>query len=272
MVATLQTIIDLETAADNLMEQVCQMRDLFDDDDGAIARAIKDAENALAASQRDRLRPKELVIRGDSETQLYACAKCGKYYSPKIYACREPEAHEAAKRAAAECCAPRLCACGAPISKTWTACAQCREARNLRKAKIYKSNEYSGPVVADCTGEWGEGYSSDVAAMIQHCQEHGEPVPAYCYPCHEHRLRLDPVSLLEVATDDMREDAQDQIENADELIEFINAWNAKQTCRSYYPDQSRVIVLDPIRFKQLREHGLQQNPDGLPVLEGDDGH
>mgnify|MGYP000566104967 CR=1 FL=1 len=265
-----QTIRDLEAAADHLIDQITQMQGLFDDDDESLTQAIKDAAKAISASRENRLQPKELVFRGDSATQLYACAKCGQCYSPKIYACPEPKALVAAKRAATECCTPPQCACGAPISKGWTACAPCREARMLRRAKTYPSTGYIGPVSANCRGEWGDGFSSNLETMIQHCHDYDEPLPAYCHPCHEHRLRLDPEGLLEMATDGMHEDADDQIENADELIEFINAWNAKQTCRSYSPDYSRVIVLDQVRFRKLREHGLEDNPEGLPVEKGDE--
>lgn len=38
---------ELAAALGQLLEQVYQMRGLFDDEDGAIARAVQDAEQAL---------------------------------------------------------------------------------------------------------------------------------------------------------------------------------------------------------------------------------
>ena len=80
--------------------------------------------------------------------------------------------------------------------------------------------------------------------------ERVEP-PAYCWPCKAQKLRIDPEALLERAAEGHHEDAHDQIEAADELCSFIEAWNEKQTCTSWYPDYSRVIVLDEARFKAL---------------------
>ncbi|WPZ28944.1 hypothetical protein T8A63_15110 [Sulfitobacter sp. OXR-159] len=121
----------------------------------------------------------------------------------------------------------------------------------LTKATVIDTAGYNGPVSAQCGGEWGEGYSSDIGAMIEACHDAGEPVPAYCHPCKEQRLRLDPVSLLETATDDMHEEAPDQIVDADELVAFITSWNEKQTCVCYYEDRSRVIIIDPVQFDDL---------------------
>lgn len=49
----------------------------------------------------------------------------------------------------------------------------------------------------------------------------------------------------------MHEDAADQVEAYDELVSFIEGWNARQTCVSYHPDMGRVIVLHPARFEAL---------------------
>lgn len=123
----------------------------------------------------------------------------------------------------------------------------------LAKATIIDAAEYKGPVSAQCRGEWGDGYSSDIGSMIEACHDFGEPVPAYCHPCTALPLKLDPESLLEQATDDMHEEASDQIVNADELVAFITAWNEKQTCVSYYEDRSRVIIIDQMQFDDIMD-------------------
>jgi hypothetical protein len=118
----------------------------------------------------------------------------------------------------------------------------------------------------DVSGDWGEGFSSCWQEMEQSYFDNAVwddcvdgqgvvtvPPPAYCWPCESRALRLDPDSLLENAVDDMHEDAGDEIVDADELVRFLEAWNAKQTCKSWYPDYSRVIVLDEARFKTLLE-------------------
>lgn len=194
---------------------------------------------------------RELTFKGESDPQLYACGKCGKAYSPNIYAAPDDRCHAAARRAAEECCKPRFCDCGTELDSPWTACWPCRERKMLAKATIIEAADYNGPVSAACGGEWGEGYSSDLAAMIESCHDAGEPVPAYCHPCTDRALQIDPVSVLENAADDMHEEASDQIVDADELVSFINAWNEKQTCVTYYEDRSRVIIIDRVAFDDI---------------------
>ncbi|MBD3785665.1 MAG: hypothetical protein IE922_01665 [Sphingomonadales bacterium] len=198
---------------------------------------------------------KELTFKGSDQTVLYSCGTCGHLFSPRIYACSDADAHAAARRAADECCTPKYCACGKPIEAPWTACGSCRERLRLEKATVI--TDYNGPVESDKTrGEWGEGYSSDVAALIESCAEYDDPVPAYCWPCTSVPLRLDLDRILERACEEQHEDALDQIEGADELQEAIDRFNAAQTCVTYYPDHSRVIVIDQDRFDNiLRGHG-----------------
>lgn len=195
---------------------------------------------------------RELTFRGEDKPVLYACGECGSVHSPKIYACREEMAHESARRAAEECCAPRHCACGVRLEGGWTACAPCRERNKLRRAKVVAAADYDGAVYAEgVTGEWGEGYSSDLTELLVSCKDFDDPVPAYCHPCHETHLRLDADSILEHALDGMHEDAADQVEDYAGLRQFIADWNEKQHAVSYHPDMSRVIVIDQERFDAL---------------------
>ena len=101
------------------------------------------------------------------------------------------------------------------------------------------------------SGGWGEGYFSDTDDLRQSCDDYDVNVPAYCWPCVATPLALNANSLLEQATDEMHEDAADEIVDADELVAFIEAWNAKQTCVTWCPDYSRVVVLDRDRFDAL---------------------
>lgn len=194
---------------------------------------------------------REMTFRDESEPKLYACGKCGSVHSPRIYACRDDAAHEAARRAADECCAPRMCDCGTTLDKSWTACFDCRLRDKLRRAKIIPADSYAGPVSASGSGEWGEGYSSSLAALMEHCEGYDEEVPAYCHPCTDLPLHLDVEHILEVALEDMHEDAADQVVDTDALYQFIDDWNARQTAVTYYEDTSRVIVIDQNRFDAL---------------------
>ena len=200
---------------------------------------------------------KELTFRGEDETRLYACGECGKCYSPKIYAAPDDRAHDAARSAAENCCAPTHCKeCGVEVEKYRTMCRPCGELVRLRKATPIPEREWTDPVHLDGTpGGWGDGFSRDTDELREACWDHEVEVPAYCWPCTARPLALNAESLLERAVDDMHEDAMDEIVDADGLIAFVAEWNAKQTCKSWYPDMSRVVVLDQERFEALLKGG-----------------
>lgn len=107
---------------------------------------------------------RELTFKGESEPELYACGKCGKLYSPTIYAARDDICHAAARRAAEECCQPRFCECGTELDSFWTACRPCRERKILAKATVMDAADYNGPVSAQCGGEWFDDIMSGPAA------------------------------------------------------------------------------------------------------------
>jgi hypothetical protein len=195
---------------------------------------------------------KELTFKGETETVLYACGECGRLSTPAIYASRPSDSHAAARKMAELCCAPRYCDCGVEVDGGWTACADCRERKKLLKAVGIDAQSYQGPVSAPIgEGEWGEGYSSDIEAMLEWCDDHGVDRPAYCFPCTSKVLALNADSILEGALDDMHEDACDQVEDGDELFAFVEQWNKRQHCTTYYEDPSRIIVLDRDRFNAL---------------------
>ncbi|MFC3059649.1 hypothetical protein [Paenirhodobacter populi] len=193
---------------------------------------------------------RELTFRGEDKAVLYACGVCGSLFSSKVYACADELAHATARQAAEECCAPCHCACGVVIEKYYTACTDCRERHRLERATII--TDYTGPVQSDAvTGEWGEGYSSDEDTLREYCKGYDEKLPAYCWPCKASPLRLDLDSILESALEDQHEDAAEQIVGDDELGAAIDKFNAAQTCITYYPDHTLVIVLDQERFDAI---------------------
>lgn len=195
---------------------------------------------------------KELTFKGGGDTVLYACGKCGRLSSPAIYAARPSDSHAAARKMAELCCVPRHCDCGVELEDGRTVCAGCRERKKLLKAVEIDAQSYQGAVSAPIgEGEWGEGYSSGVDAMLEWCDDYGVDRPAYCFPCTSRVLALNVESIIENAVDDMHEDAMDEVEAADDLIAFIEQWNKRQHCTTYYEDSSRIIVLDRDRFNAL---------------------
>ena len=220
----------------------------LDSDSDASAQDLQNAGQAEAAPHHV---PRALVFSDTGETVMFACGSCGNCYSTAIYACSRDRAAQVAYRAADECCAPRHCACGAQIEKQWTACASCRLRSKLQRASVV--TDYSGPVFADgYCGGWGDGYFADVEELIEACATYDVAPPAFCNPCKPLPLALDAESILERACEDQHEDAMDQIVGADALIAAIEAFNSAQTCVSYWPEYSQVIVMDQAGFDALR--------------------
>lgn len=196
---------------------------------------------------------KELMYRGEITPRLYACGRCGQAFSPRNSVCRDDMGHDYAREAAFNCCTTQYCDCGVELEKYRTSCEPCSLRKRLKRAKVIDAQSYSGAVCASGEGEWGNGYSSDMSAMLEWCEENEEPEPAYCHPCDSQKLLLDAERILENAVSDMHEESHNNIVDADELHSFLDIWNAKQTDIAYYEDQSRVIILDNERFLALIE-------------------
>ena len=186
--------------------------------------------------------------------KCYGCVKCGKLYSPTIYAVREDVAKQAAIQAAQRCCGPKSCQrCGGELDHpSYTACRPCREVLKLQRATEVEYKDCEAPVFSDdVSGSWGDGYSGEMAELDETCNGEDVEMPCYVHPCIANHFKFDPADILDRAHDDHHEDAVDQIEDVEGLFSFFKEWNAKQNMRSYYPDYKKVIVLDRERFDAL---------------------
>jgi hypothetical protein len=187
----------------------------------------------------------ELTIRGTDKVGAVACGEC------RIVALN--------REAAASCCVPRRCECGAEASSRWDAtCRECatRKAREERERDLAREAakladcentiadaEYSGPVYLEGLGGSGDGYFANVGELIDHCQQMGEPVPARVWACHINRgFTIDADSVLEDALQDHHEDAHEQCDG--DLQAILDAWCAKQNVESWEADETRAVVIE----------------------------
>ena len=195
---------------------------------------------------------RELTFKGEDEVRLFACGECGRCVSPKLFLAPKDVQMQTARRMAEECCAVKTCTdCGVDMGQTArTICDACHERRILKNAtEMYDANvvvyQYGGE------GSWGEGYSENIEELFSWCHGYDEPVPAYVHPCEGDPLRLDADNILVNVVDDHHPDAGDQVVDAQEFRDFVEKWNAKQTCVSYAPDYSKVIVLKREAFDEI---------------------
>lgn len=181
-----------------------------------------------------------LVAKGDPEQKprLYACPKCGQCHSPKIYACREDMAHEAAFQAAANCYTCRehnTCSdCGGECSKHMIKCADCHQ-----KAVIAKAEKIDPAAIDRCFG-WGGTFYHEV----EEAKDAGEP---WVFASTFVPFRIDPDNVIENVLDDHHEDASTHdLNGVDDLVAAIKAFNEAQTGGSYYEDRTRIAALAPL--------------------------
>lgn len=188
--------------------------------------------------------------------KCYACWECGKLYSPTIYAVRWEDAKKAAIQAAQKCCEPKSCKrCGGELDfPSYTACRPCREILKIQRAKIVDYKDCEAPVWSDdVSGSWGEGYSGEIAEMLEACEDEGVEPPCYVHPCELDKFQFDPADILDRVHDNHHEDAVDQLEDVGGMFSFFKEWNAKQNLVSYHPDYKRIIVLNQARFDAIAE-------------------
>lgn len=179
-----------------------------------------------------------------------------RYRAKKAYACWDCDKTYLDKDFAQRCCAVKTCSrCGVETEKhyMYTACAPCREILKAHRVKVVGSDHADDGVIWSDThsGDWDDGYSSEVGAMLERCRDEGIEPPAYVHPCKATYFQFDPSDIYDRVHDNHHEDATDQIVDGEGLFAFFKTWNEKQNLRSYHIINDCVIVLDQARFDAL---------------------
>lgn len=130
------------------------------------------------------------------------------------------------------------------------------------KAKKITIEEYDGPIYREgAGGDWGEGYFSDIEALLDYCETEGYDPPSYVWACSAKPFELGERAVedlleRELEFQEMYEDAGARITDAQrkELADLLTAWAKKVNLESWEIDYSRVILLE--------------EPDEEPVQSG----
>jgi hypothetical protein len=190
-----------------------------------------------------------ILVRADdpeAKPVLYACGKCGKVHSPRIYACGDALAHETARKAAEDCYDCRehneCSTCGAECPKGWTACEDCRRTKRFNEA-----------VEVDDDG--GPYFEFDGDRMYNELADAAEDGVEWVTPSTETYPRLSADNILENLLDDMHEDASvDDLDATKVFRAAVDAFNEAQTTRTFWADMKRRIRV-PTRTDALAERG-----------------
>lgn len=210
-------------------------------------------------SEKPRPEVIELVRRTGStdpavETELFACAECGRLHSPLIYVAGGPARLDAARAQAEECCTPVKCDCGKTCEQKFhTACNQCiadREkakfARKLAAAKRYTVGEAPrGPVMLD--GDRFEPTVEDLLSTLSCDDRDREDFPLIAWLCDETTPQMDVGRViedfharLEISSEC---DVEDVTTDLDKLCDAIEKWNKKQKPTLWVPAETAYVEI-----------------------------
>lgn len=186
------------------------------------------------------MEPVALLREDTREKEAYLCPRCKTIWAVEAF------------KSAKQCC---LCLdCEAVIGPKRTLNGRCkscettyyreREQKAQEKAQKIPSSEYEGPVFTA-----GDDYFRDWSEYVEDYhdskEEDAPALPPPAWACKTEKLMLDPYRVLEMATEDHYDGAADNLIDEKALIDFIQAWNEKQTVQTYYADYTRLVVPGP---------------------------
>ena len=169
------------------------------------------------------------------EIKAWKCEKCGKAY---MY-----------KSGADDCCKVEIIEtshceiCGNEIEKYRTICDDCLSKRHYKDGTKIKYSEYDLDWLYDGNTD---KYFSDIDALDDYYEDENLELPKWCYGCDEIPFAIDIDGALENASEEMYEDFEydNDADELGELIDFIKAWNEKQSAKSYESNYKKIILLN----------------------------
>ena len=200
--------------------------------------------------------PIEIIRKDSSAIVGFACPACGVLQT--VAKGDKPDDIERKRVDASSHCV-KNCVCGAPLGHYRLRCRACldiieaeKEARWFAKATKVTIEDYDGALyLAGWSGDVGDGYFSDIEALLDYCEQEGRDVPDYAWACALEPFKLDAETILEreIEQQDFFEHAGDRIPPAARanLQAYLTAWTAELKLSAWHADYSRAVVLNEER-------------------------
>lgn len=197
------------------------------------------------------MNPVYLVQEPGGERVAVACGTCGNLWSLRA---------SAAETFATTCCdreAQRRVS-----DASYAASKAARAARELtllaEAARVPEADYQGGMIFWDGTRE-KDGYFSDPDDLEEWCYDNGEALPAEVWGCTKRAFRLPSAEDLveQEAQQDHHDDVTDNLTDTADLQRALDAWNARQTAATYYPDYTVRVVLAPERVRVAAERAAE---------------
>lgn len=158
----------------------------------------------------------------------YECGVCKKAYFDK--------------RTTENCCKPYHCEdCGVETRRYWTVCDSCITKRKYEK--VEKLTKWDGWVYWEGHG-CNDGYFSSLDELLEYCYDNEIDQPKWVFVCKKKDHKLNLSHAIDDMLDDAYDGAADRLVDVGELEDFIDRWNDKQDITTYYPDWSKVLLLE----------------------------
>lgn len=200
--------------------------------------------------------PREIIIKETGVPVAYACPGCGLLF---LFGKNDSEEDRRRKHAEASTHCVKHCACGNPLDYHYlllcTTCRAEKEAKKVQRAferatKITIEDYPDDPIFWEGhSGDMGgDGYFSNIDALLDHCEAEGIDLPSYVWACTRHEFKVDARDFIEnqLSYQDIDPEATcipDR--DYDALQKMLDGWIAGQGRRlhAWFQDTSRAIVL-----------------------------
>jgi hypothetical protein len=159
--------------------------------------------------------------------QLFGCGECNHIYSNH--------------QMAADCCRQFYCSCGKKLEAYQLVnCHSC--ASVLRNSKL-EVMEYKGGPVHLVEGDEVDFWET-MEDMVEHFRDNNKELPDFVHECDQDPYPgLDIESAIDNSVEDLFENAREHLVDEDELIKFVEKWNAKQNFKTWNPRYEEKVLV-----------------------------
>ncbi len=192
----------------------------------------------------DLVNVKELVFKDDEtqEVRLLACGHCGNTFPLQL--------RESAQR----CCDEKCISCGKEMPNRFhfNTCEECREATRIEELKrwlVVSNKDYEHDVYY-FQDQFFYDEESLICNILDSCDPDKVPSKVRVLACLPQKVALDSEIIVENLLDTFRcsdheYPSEDDLVAVKELVNFIEAWNQKQTAVVWNIDRKFVEVEIP---------------------------
>lgn len=181
----------------------------------------------------------------------------------------ESDAQKCCKSKIKDTCS--ICGCGIPERWYRDKCSKCIDVQDALQAEPINFADFE-KLENQCLYDPANGeYHQDFEAMMEHFDDDPDEddlCNGYVFLTHKSKLRLSADAVLDSIAENLGyEDAYCDIDYKEELQQFCQQWEAKQTAVSYRPDWKKILIFNQLKFdlfiESRREHSFLDRELGI---------